>query len=429
MMELTPLDVRKKKGDFRRALRGYDPGVVDDFLDLVADRMETLVRDAAGVNERIARLEQQVADYRDREKALTEALVTAQEMREEIRSQSNREVDLLRRQAEAEAESIRGEAVRAREREEGALLALRSKQLQFLASYRTFLEQELSDLAAHARALEMQAGRVGATAPSRPPPQKPAPKVTPAESRPASTPAPEAATAEPEPVSVSPPAPEAAGPAVPASFAPAVAPSLPPRPAPEPEPAPAPGGGEGGEEDIDAHVGAALAEWTTEFDDLLKGGNESEPEAEAELILSDDDVVAEEAELLLDDDGITSSAEPPPEPALPPEPEAEPEPEPKYDEKAFRREVSAAFSDTDAPDEDLLDLDSFDSLRGGVDPALGESIVGPPPVIPPDQLTISPVFLERASPEAGPEGGAGEGERREPSPRQDMFSSMFEDDG
>ena len=424
MMELTPLDVRKKKGDFRRTLRGYDPAVVDDFLDLVADRMETLVRGAAGVNEKIARLEQQVADYRDREKALTEALVTAQEMREEMRSQSTREVDLLRRQAEADAESIRGEAVRAREREEGALSSLRSKQLQFLASYRTFLEQELSDLAAHSRALEMQAGRVGAAPAPRPPFRQQAPAASPAESR--STPAPEAALAESRPSPGPPVAPQASSAAPPAAIAPVVAPAVPPIPAAEPESAGAGSDSESGEGDIDAHVGAALAEWTTEFDDLLKGANEAESEAETELILSDDDVVAEEPELLLDDGEIASSSAP--EPAQS-EPEPEPEPEPKYDEKAFKQEVSAAFSDTDAPDDDLLDLDSFDSLRGGVDPALGESIVGPPPVIPPDELTINPVFLERATPEGEPEGGSDEGERREPSPRGDMFSSMFEDDG
>ena len=45
MIDLTPLDVRKKKGDFRRGLRGYEPQQVDDFLDVVADRLDALVRE------------------------------------------------------------------------------------------------------------------------------------------------------------------------------------------------------------------------------------------------------------------------------------------------------------------------------------------------------------------------------------------------
>ncbi len=40
MIDLTPLDVRKKRGDFGKGLRGYDPQEVDGFLELVAERME-----------------------------------------------------------------------------------------------------------------------------------------------------------------------------------------------------------------------------------------------------------------------------------------------------------------------------------------------------------------------------------------------------
>ena len=45
MIDLTPLDVRKKRGDFRRILRGYEPEEVDTFLQLVAERMEELVKE------------------------------------------------------------------------------------------------------------------------------------------------------------------------------------------------------------------------------------------------------------------------------------------------------------------------------------------------------------------------------------------------
>jgi len=412
MMELTPLDVRKKKGDFRRGLRGYEQGVVDDFLDLVADRLEGLVREAAAQKERVARLEEQVAEYRDREKALTEALVTAQEMREEIRSQSSREVEFIRRQAEQEADAIKGEAVRAREREEESLNALRAKQLQFLACYRAFLEQELSDLAAHARAVEMQAGRAAhAAAPAAPARPQAPPRP------PAAAPVPTAAppTASPAPPRRSAPRGEAPGHLVTGTVSPAGRPpvaepavKVPAYARAHPPTPPAGAVRDPGDAEIDAHVGAALAEWTTEFDDIAGGGEEPE------LILSDADMVDEAPDMF-----ATPPAEDPGEPEAP----APAEPGPAlYDESAFREEVKAAFGDTHDAHDDLLDLDSFDSFRGGVDPALGESIVGPPPVIPPDQLTISPVFLERAGGESGESGD-------QAPDRRDMISSMFEDDG
>jgi DivIVA domain-containing protein len=137
MIDLTPLEVRKKKGDFRRGMRGYDPQSVDDFLDLVADRMEQLVREHVAMTERLSRVEDLVNDYRERERALTEALVTAQEMREEMRKQIEREVELKRREAEADAETIRTEALQTRVREEESLRTLRARQSQLLQSYST----------------------------------------------------------------------------------------------------------------------------------------------------------------------------------------------------------------------------------------------------------------------------------------------------
>ncbi|MGH7460947.1 MAG: DivIVA domain-containing protein [Longimicrobiales bacterium] len=159
MIDLSPLEVRKKKGDFRRLMRGYDPGQVDDFLDLVADRLEQVVRAGISNVERVAVLEAQVADFRERERALTEALVTAQEMREEIRKQVSKEAELSRREAEQAAENIRSTAVLVRQREEEAIRRLRARQMQLLQSYRSFLERELAELSVMAETLEVNRSR------------------------------------------------------------------------------------------------------------------------------------------------------------------------------------------------------------------------------------------------------------------------------
>ena len=159
MIDLTPLEVRKKKGDFRRMMRGYDPALVDDFLDMVADRMELLVRQNLSLNERLSVLEAQVSDFKDRERALTEALVTAQEMRTEIREQVQKEADIARREAESQAETIRVSALTARQKEEEAIRRLRARQMQLLGSYRSFLERELAELTVMAETLEVQRSR------------------------------------------------------------------------------------------------------------------------------------------------------------------------------------------------------------------------------------------------------------------------------
>jgi cell division initiation protein len=155
MIDLTPLEVRKKKGDFGRVLRGYDAAQVDDFLDLVAERLDVVVRENVRMMERLTRLESQVADFRERERALTEALVTAQEVREEVRRQAQKDSELVLREAEADAERMRMEAMRSREWEEESLRRLRARRSLLVESYRRFLERELAELAVVEESLEL----------------------------------------------------------------------------------------------------------------------------------------------------------------------------------------------------------------------------------------------------------------------------------
>lgn len=148
MIDLTPLDVRKKKGDFARGLRGYDVGTVDQFLDLVADRMEELVRDNAALSERVAQMGSSLSAFREREQAMNEALVAAQQLREDVRTQSTRESEAVLREARAEAERIIGEARRTAQDAAEATRRVYAARARFLRSYRGFLERQVEEVAA-----------------------------------------------------------------------------------------------------------------------------------------------------------------------------------------------------------------------------------------------------------------------------------------
>jgi DivIVA domain-containing protein len=146
MIDLTPLDVRKKKGDFRRAVRGYDTELVDDFLDMVAERLEELVKQNVALSERAEHLQEQVASYREREKALNEALVTAQQLRSEAQAQADREAELIRREAQSQAERIVEEGQRSYREIARDIEALRTRRRQFVRAFGTLLERYLSEL-------------------------------------------------------------------------------------------------------------------------------------------------------------------------------------------------------------------------------------------------------------------------------------------
>lgn len=103
MIDMTPLDVRNKRGDFKRIMRGYDPPEVDVFLELVAERLEALFRENLQLRERTQTLQDQVSQQAKREHAVQEALVTAQGLRADIQAQSQREAEHVMKEAEGES--------------------------------------------------------------------------------------------------------------------------------------------------------------------------------------------------------------------------------------------------------------------------------------------------------------------------------------
>ncbi len=154
MIDLTPLDVRNKRGDFKKGLRGYDPQEVDTFLELAAERLEELVMDNLQLRERVEGLQRQVDSQSGREKAVQEALVTAQELRTEVKGQAQREADLvlseaqtearrLKAEAEAEARTLLRDTERRVEQAQDALEELERRRGRFLRSFRGLLEREL----------------------------------------------------------------------------------------------------------------------------------------------------------------------------------------------------------------------------------------------------------------------------------------------
>ena len=143
MIDLTPLDVRKKRGDFGKGLRGYDPQEVDTFLELVAERMEVLVQENVAFRGRVGELEETVVAQQGREQAIQDALVTAQELRQDVKKQARREASLLERQAQDKIDLMIGESEKLLSEHRAALQELERQRERFLKAFRSLLEREL----------------------------------------------------------------------------------------------------------------------------------------------------------------------------------------------------------------------------------------------------------------------------------------------
>src|SRR5205823_12628326 len=105
---LAPLDVRKQ--EFGKGLRGYDAVGVEDFRMRVADALERAIRDRQVLEERLSALTEQLRVFREREKAMNEALVAAQQLRQDSRATAEREGQVILREAEAAAKRLLDEA-------------------------------------------------------------------------------------------------------------------------------------------------------------------------------------------------------------------------------------------------------------------------------------------------------------------------------
>jgi DivIVA domain-containing protein len=167
VFRLTPLDLRKQ--EFRKVMRGFDPAEVDDFRVRAADELERVVRERLALEEKLKQLQEQLATFKEREKAMNDALVAAQQLRAETREQAEREAKIIVREAEAEAERRVDRARRELERLETAAQNLARQNHAYLAVLRGLVERQKAELDAMADAQPAPFGKVaGAIQPAEP---------------------------------------------------------------------------------------------------------------------------------------------------------------------------------------------------------------------------------------------------------------------
>jgi DivIVA domain-containing protein len=143
---LTALDARRY--DFGRALRGYDPERVEQFRAQVAEELERLSRLNQELEAKARGFHEQLRAFRERDKAINDALVSAQQLRGEIREQAEREAQLILREAqghgERQLEGVKSEIRRL----EDELSSLERSRRNFLAQIRVLCERQLAEVGA-----------------------------------------------------------------------------------------------------------------------------------------------------------------------------------------------------------------------------------------------------------------------------------------
>jgi DivIVA domain-containing protein len=146
IFNLTPLDIRKQ--EFHKSLRGYETNSVEDFRIRVADALERGIRERQVLEERLSALTEQLRVFREREKAMNDALVAAQQLRHETRESAEREGQMIVREAQSEAKRVLDEARAAQSAIEARMGDAERQFQQYVGGFRALLERHVAELRA-----------------------------------------------------------------------------------------------------------------------------------------------------------------------------------------------------------------------------------------------------------------------------------------
>jgi len=107
-MKITPLDIQQM--GFKVRLRGYDREEVQRFLEELAQTVESLNRDNAALREKLSLTERQLADLKKTETTLSNTLVAAQAITDDLKQAAQRDAELIMKEAELKAAELIREA-------------------------------------------------------------------------------------------------------------------------------------------------------------------------------------------------------------------------------------------------------------------------------------------------------------------------------
>ena len=146
-MKITPLDIQQQQ--FRVRFRGFDMVEVDNFLDLAANEFEELLRENNRLKEEDRQKAEKIQQLERAERDLRNALISAQQIIEEMKNQARKEGELIIEEAKGNARKIlqtaQGQAIQI----ETEIARLQRQRAEFQASLKSILEMHLSLLETH----------------------------------------------------------------------------------------------------------------------------------------------------------------------------------------------------------------------------------------------------------------------------------------
>ena len=151
-MKISPIDIQQQQ--FKSRPFGYDKSGVDNFLELLAEELERLIRKNQDLQEELARANASLAEMRNREETLKQTLMTTQKVTEELKATARREVDVMMAEAESKSERLVQSAEDRRLQIVEEIQEIKRQKVDFEVSLRSLLEKHIRMLDLDATAIE-----------------------------------------------------------------------------------------------------------------------------------------------------------------------------------------------------------------------------------------------------------------------------------
>jgi len=137
-MALTPLDIRKQT--FTQKLRGADPLEIEQFLALVADELERRLAELDRLERDNRQLRERLDGAEHRERQLQDAILRGKTVSDEMIATSQREAQLLIKEAEIHADRLVTQAMERAQEVENRIHELRTRRRELQIKLRGTLE-------------------------------------------------------------------------------------------------------------------------------------------------------------------------------------------------------------------------------------------------------------------------------------------------
>jgi cell division initiation protein len=145
-MFLTPPEIQHQN---LKDGRGYEKGAVDELLEQVTSSYEQVWMERDQLQSRIKELESEFSTLHDKERLLSDTLVTAQRAAEDVRAEAEREAQRVRLEALADLGQAKAEAERELEALRAEIQRFRTHEREVRSNLRAFLEAALRQLEDH----------------------------------------------------------------------------------------------------------------------------------------------------------------------------------------------------------------------------------------------------------------------------------------